>query len=204
MRLRRVLLPAIALVIGATSLHAPSFAAVVKKPVCNLVSDQPGDGQSHSLGFMQSDALDIRSGDIATGAKYVYFVLRVGTTNLNGDTWSRFNYKWAIQFDFQNITYMVQRSETTDAVSGKVTYKNTFNAGSTSTDLADSAMTITPTSIQWKVPRTSIAGLNKKPNQKLGNFQAGTWVAGGNADSANSGPVAKTYIDKWPSCVKVS
>lgn len=204
MRLRRVLFPALALLLGSTAVSAPSFAATVRKPVCYLVTDDSGDGQSHSLGFMHSDALDIRSGDIATGKKNVYFVLRLTTTKLDGDTWSRFNYKWAIQFDFQNITYLVSRTETTDTVSGKVTYTNTFNAGSSSTELSDKAVTVTPTSIQWVVPRTSITGLNKKPNQKLGNFQAGTWVAGGNADSANSGRTPKTYTDQWPSCVKVS
>jgi hypothetical protein len=200
MRLRRVLLPLVVLGLAGTSASVPAFAAARPKPVCHLITDGTGDGTSHSVGVISSSALDITSGDVATGKKTVALVLRVVTTNVANDPWAHLGYSWSMKFEVLGTSYAVIRRLTTNT-DGSVTYKDSLTIGTTTTDLpAGSSTKMDATSYTWVIPRSAVPGL-KKAKQQLVDLQAGSVVFGGNADQASS---AAKYPDLYPSCVKAA
>lgn len=192
MRLRRAVLATLAVTLSLTT----AASAAVAKPLCLLITDETGDGHSQSMGFLSSDALDIVSGDVATGKKTVVGVLRLKTTNVSStDTAGYFGFVWNLNFEVGGTKYSFERRRT--GTSGA--YIDEFQVG-TSTSAVKPTVKQDGTSITWTVPRSAVSNL-KKPKQVLKSIRGGTKVFGGNADTADG---VKTYPDLAKSCVKAA
>src|SRR5579862_3542845 len=68
---------------AALAKKAPAKKAPPQKVYCNLLLDTNAsdDGWPHGVGVINSPALSIKSADVATGAKTMVAVLRLGGTN---------------------------------------------------------------------------------------------------------------------------
>jgi hypothetical protein len=204
MRTRSVLavLAAIALV------AAPAAgAATKKKPApkpktyCNLLVDMsPGDNNWNAVPVVSSPGLDIKSGDIATGAKQMVAVLRLGSVDFKptDDHWAVLGYAWSFSanstlgqaYAFRAILELdgsVKGSATVDGQGVPVTFS------------IDSASN----SFKWVMDRKSVQAL-ARPKNVFKEFRAESQVESGTADSAATMPASDTYPDRGLSCVKAS
>jgi len=203
MQIRRTVLGLVALGLLAPVATAPATAKPKPKPkpkpVCFLITDESNDSGGS---YKSSKALDVSSADVATGAKTLVAVLRVQTTDMNGDTWAPVGYSWFVGWTIQGVKYAVTARRSLDTSKAAWTYKFAYTIGVTETDWPDSwaKPVIGPTSYTWTMPRTAIPGL-KKPGQVLTDLQSGSGALGGNADQASS---KNTYKDRTPSCVKAA
>jgi hypothetical protein len=202
MQTRRTVLALVALGLLAPVATAPASAKPKPKPpkpVCFLIKDDLNDSGGS---YKSSKALDVTSADVATGAKYLVAVVRVQTTNMDGDVWAPVGYRWFFGWTIQGVKYAVSVRRSLDTTKAAYTYKWSYTVGLTESDWPDSwpKPVITPASYSWTMPRTAVPGL-KKPGQLLVDLQAGSLALGGNADQASS---ATKYKDRTPSCVKAA
>lgn len=186
----------IAVVAVALAAPVPASAATKKKapppppPACNLITDPPGDGKSGS-GLVNSDALDIISGDIATGKNEIVAVLRL-KSNAFKDTWHYGGYTWRMA----------------GTAAGQ---KWSFRAGNDAFGTVRYAMEIGTTGIPqvtfemgpgntlvWRAKRSDVAAL-ARPNLVWTDFSANTAWLSTPADQTELSK--KVYKDKQPSCV---
>lgn len=188
---------------------APAAGAATKKPpaktkpktYCNLLVDTtPGDQSWKAVPVVSSPALDIKSGDIATGAKQVVAVLRLGSVDFNpvDDHWAVLGYAWnfaadsslGTEYSFDAILELngtVKASVTIDHQSVPFTFS------------IDSATN----SFKWVVNRKDVPSL-ARPHNVFKNFRGHSEVESGTADDAPSMPASDTYPDRGLSCLKPS
>jgi hypothetical protein len=195
MRSQRVLPGVLLAVLVATTGVAH---AARPKVICNLVTDEEGDGQSKSVGLLSSPALDVLSVDVATTKKSASVVLRLKTTKLDGDPVGQLSMEWVVNFVVKGTRYTFGR---THGAGPSGTYKNFMTIG-TDTPGPEPTMVVTSTSIQWTVPRKAVTNLKKLGVDDLTQIGGVTFVNGGNADLADGPPTLK-YRDLAPTCVKL-
>jgi hypothetical protein len=182
----------------ALSLAGPGTAAMAAKPkpkpkpVCNLITDPSGDGHASVAGaVLNSPALDILSGDIASGPKTVVGVLRVTTTNTANDNVAALGMKWALNFAVagKDYAFTVSKSSGTATPVAKLTGAPDGTAVTLKVDAG---------SYTWSVPRAAFTGL--KPKSSVFTVKsASSFVYTFNADAASA---MKPYLDQTLSCVK--
>lgn len=200
MRLRRLVLCTLALglVTSSAAMAAPKKPAPkpAPKPVCLLLTDQSGDGQSKVYPMMNSDALDIISADVVSGAKTFVAVLRLKTTKTDNDNWAMLTgMRWSMAFEVGGTSISFTRYRKAGLTPA---YQDAMTVGGGGG--ASPVTTMNDTTITWTVPRTAIPMLNKAKSS-VTNIGAVTYVNSANADDATS---KATYPDKYPSCVKAA
>jgi hypothetical protein len=199
MRLRRTLLTALLVGLAATT---SAHAAVKKKPItyCNLIKDTTGDGHSSTYSFVKSPALDIQSGDIATGKGELVAVLRLGGTNTSGDNWVTVGgYGWVMSANAGGTSYLFEM-ERRSMFRGGGDHPAVTVGG---TRLDDKVVTfkINGNNLEWHVKRSALTALNKKPGQVFSGFMAHSDFDGSTADTAEWASTTG-YPDRGLSCVK--
>lgn len=202
MRLRRTVLTALAVALAT----ATSANAAAKKPTvyCNLIKDKgTNDGRSSTYSFVTSAALDVQTGDIATGRNELVAVLRVGNMNTSGDNWVTIGgYGWVMGTEANGTKYVFE-----------MTRRSMFNGGGdhpavtvagTRLELnKDYTFKIVGTNVlEWRVKRSVLKELNKKAGQVFSAFNAHSEFNGSTADTAETNPAK--YPDRGLSCVKAS
>jgi hypothetical protein len=203
----------------AFALPTASYAATRPAPrpakVCLQLTDPDGDAYyggnnvNNPAGQPATPALDIRSGDIATGAHNLVVVLRLKTLAADPMTTggTAYEFKWTAGGVAQSVVYRTYAG-------GE--HEFTYNPGTgtaTEDDIAVAGFADPSTAtITWTVPRTKVAAL-KKPGTTFSAIGATAGVgrnvmlAGGLnpvrgstlADDASTG---KTYADLAPTCLK--
>ncbi|MDQ1748125.1 MAG: hypothetical protein QOD07_2388 [Frankiaceae bacterium] len=200
---------AVAVLAAITLVAAPAAgAATKKKPAtppkktyCNLLVDStPGDENWNLVPVVSSPGLDIKSGDIATGAKQVVAVLRLGSVDFSptSDHYAYLGYSWAFAADSTlGQEYSFTASEAFgNPVKGAAVIDGqsvpvTFSIDSSSK------------SFKWVVERKNVPSLGR-PKNVFKNFRAHSDVESGTADDAPSMPASDTYPDRGLSCLKPS
>lgn len=172
---------------SATPTTEPSYTHP-PKPVCNLVVDALGDVQ------MNVAALDIVSGDVASGSGYVAAELRLrGSSDVppDGATWT---FGWRL--GAHTYSFEATRSATQDTVARLVVTDD----GGTSTTAPATAVFEGPR-IHWTTPRANVPDLATATTFTglRATTARGTAPATTTADQATSNA---TYTDQYPSCVK--
>lgn len=114
------------LLTGVLAVGATTATAAVKKPVCNLVTDEAGD--TAYLALPASDTIDILSADIASDGKKLTAVLRVKKYTAN-ETATVHGKRFIVAFEGAGLKPMYLTL--LDYPVGQV-----FNFGSTSVDAA--------------------------------------------------------------------
>jgi hypothetical protein len=183
----------------ALSLAGPGTAAMAAKPkpkpkpVCNLITDRAGDGHATVAGeVLNSPALDILGGDLASGPKTVVGVLRVTTTNTTNDNIAALGMRWALNFAVAGKEYSFSVSKS----SGTATPVAKLNGGPGIVP----TLKVDAGSYTWSVPRAAFTGL--KPKSSVFTVEsASSFVSSFNADAASA---MKPYVDQTLSCVKAS
>jgi hypothetical protein len=208
MNLRYGLPLAAVLVLGAT----PAFAGPKPKPQptsCLLVTDDTGDA-AQAAG-PSSDALDIVSGDVGSGAKNLVVVLRLKSFAIDTMTTTGASYDFA--FNVGAAQQKVQLTRYSDGT-GAATYDaDTSTATGTSVNAVPVAYILdtSAATITWLVSRKTVPQLATKGvkftglaatarpsvNNNLPGASGSLTVM--NGDSASS---PKGYVDSTPTCVK--
>jgi hypothetical protein len=193
MRLRPALLTGLALAIATTaSPVSPAATAAVR--YCNILSDVKGDGDGGFYFFIESPALDIISADIATGKNELVAVLRLASLTTESDNWQYTGgFGWNMGATLSGVDYTF--GYTRPGFDGEPYHG--VKVGNTSPNYT---FAIEGTSLVWRIKRSELASLNKKPNQSFTEFRATTDAWGSTADTATA--PGKKYPDKAPSCVK--
>jgi hypothetical protein len=190
--------PALAAAAALTLLVAPAVDAVAKakpkpKPLCTLLTDITGDGKMNLAPVVSSPALDIVSGDIATGSKTMVAVLRLGSTDYSpaNDPWARSGYDW----------YLATTSTLGHSYSFTVSlgYLGTMTPAATvdgQTVAVD--FKVVGNTFQWTMQRKLSPDLSR-PKNVLHEFRAGSNVESTSADRALTSTTK--YPDRASSCV---
>ncbi len=201
-------------------------------PVCNLITDAPGNGYVFNAGSVdtalnaipgqgQDDALDILSADVATNSTTLTTVIRVKkavTSSSNSPT----GLQW--QFSFNVGSTNIQTSVTSDPAGGVEglwayaatgsnsiggpmtavidTVKNEIRASVPLADLSKQ-VTIKP-GVRLDTLAASSSGVIVVPDQKSDPVFGGkTPIATLNTPAGQSASSTKTYVAGLPSCVTV-
>jgi hypothetical protein len=214
MTVRPLALAALAALALPTASYAANRPAPKPAKVCFQLTDEQGDAyvgsaNNNPAGQPATPALDIVSGDIATGARNLVAVLRLKTldsdpTLVGGAT---YELKWTAGGIAQSVVYRLFAGGETEFV---------YNPGTgtaTEDDFAVAGFADKATStITWTIPRSKVAAL-KKPGTKFAGLSAtagigrNVMLAGGvnpvrgstGSDTAETG---KTYTDLAPTCLK--
>jgi hypothetical protein len=198
-RTRRVVLSLLALGLVATGSSAT--AATKPKPpppVCNLMTDEPGDGHDQTLKPVSSPTLDIVGGDVATGKKTIVSVLRVKSTTVAGDKVAERGIHWQAQVTVGPKQINFDRHVTTNFVSGAQTIDDSFTVTGVTVDPKVLKVTMNATEIRWTIPRSAVPGLKAKASfTGIGGFTRDFWGAADNGVS-----LTRNYVDLTPSCLK--
>lgn len=150
-RLRSATAAAVAL--GLVSVTGATAAAPRRTPPCRIFTDKEGDGKpTLAAGLIKSDALDIVSGDIGSGKRYVQAVLRLKSSNYKDD-WSTFGYKWIFEFTVAGQKYYLT------ATANKNSTTPTFHFKMPDGSYNDSGLTgrIGGNAVTWTMPRSKLA-----------------------------------------------
>lgn len=205
-RLRTALaLTAVATVgIAGSAVAAPAKKAAA--PVCNLITDEKGDGGGV---FPYSDSLDIVSADIASNAKLVTAAIRVAKYTASDSDTAPTGRAWYLEF-------MVPSAETPLWLGAQVTptgtlfrygwvdgsIRRSLGAVEGKIDEAKNELRITAPIGAW-AERGSV-----KPGAKVSSLTAASYnfvgaaAAGGSLQPGDDAAGNKTYIGGTASCVK--
>jgi hypothetical protein len=201
---RRLGLPLVAvLALGA----APALAAPKAAPSCLLVTDDPGDA-SPGAG-PSSDAVDIISGDLGSGAKNLVVVLRLKSfaTDTVTTTGATYVFAWTAGSTPQSVQ-LLQYSDGTRAASFKP--DNSFGSNVPAIPVAF-AIDAANATITWSIPRRVVPELKKKgvkfsaldvsarPATNTNLPTGSSSITALNGDAASS---PRTYVDSTATCVK--
>ena len=175
--------PAIAVALGTALIVTGSAQAKVKpkppKPVCNLLTDAPGDAAliGPPAPDPSNDALDILSADVAADAKNVTAVIRVKKLAKTAPTFAPTGIQWRVGFTADDVVFSMAAH--TNALGTEVydaSYKTTvggslYSGGVTGQfDLAKNEIHITaPTSL-------FSAQATIKPGKVLSALTANTYI----------------------------
>lgn len=190
MRLRRLLVPAVLVALTAATGHA---GAVTKS--CKLLKDDSGDGRSNNVSAVESPALDILSGDVATGKTEMVAVLRLGSTNTTSDNYAFLaGMNWALGVKLNGTDYLFKA----EMPPLGTTWRKSVTVGDAA--VAIKQFTVDGSSFTWKIDRSALKTLNVKPGQSFNQFHAVSNWNGSTADTALMPPTVK-YKDRSLSCV---
>lgn len=168
---------------------------------CNALTDVEGDGvhqgeaslprqvQPYKPWVLNSSALDLLSADLATGPTTVVGVLRLKTTNLDGDPLAPLGMRWVFGFEVGGANYNF------DLYRGPDGQRHGMRTGNTV--LSPPTVSVDATTITWTAPRSAFATLTT--GATFDQMYAGSFLFGGNADVMTGG--SRTYVDLDPSCV---
>lgn len=181
-------------------------AATAKpKPVCNQIVDDTGDGNPSVIGLAPAgpshDALDIVSGDIATGAKNMVIAIRLKSldkdaTLVGGAT---YRFVWTIGTVNQDVALYVNDDGSQHADFRPDT-ADSFNRVPVAVATVPSAATIL-----FTIPRRANKAL--KPKASISGLATSTAIAfnHGNNNSSTGADTASSprkYTDGSPTCLK--
>ena len=178
----------LALLLGLAG--APTADAA--KIPCNVLSDDKGDGEMDATG-LSSPALDIISGDIATGKTELVAVLRVASTSVSSDPVGQVGVSWALAVTVKGEEWSFYASS---GFGPGYKISSGVRIGSQEFDVP---VVVTPTSFTWKIKRSQIKALSQ-PKQVLKKIRANTGAGGFGGDAALN--ENSSYVDRAPSCVK--
>jgi hypothetical protein len=186
---------------------ATAATAKAPKAACNLITDRHDDAYllSTSATTVALPELDVQSVDLASGARTVVVVMRLGSTKFaaqqlltGGGTWSVTYHVWGV---------VVTLDYTMAPGAGGPTFTAT---GSISRDgRASTAVPVTAdvsgTMLRWTMPRSALTELAKRRGIFSALFAQAN--AGGLAhdyapDDGRAAPA--TYLDRSASCVKAA
>jgi hypothetical protein len=193
--------PALALGLCAAVVTTGVAGAAAKppakpKPVCNLVTDETGDGSF--IVTPNAKALDVVSADIASGAKTVKAVIRVAgmeshpTTALGVEYKINFTVGGVSQFlRYQNSTGLGEYYDFGD--------QSGTNGGSVSNGDADGAIDKAKGTITITAPKSAFPGMK---NGTATDIVVRSYVSlGAVFEEADDAVGTKPYKDMTPSCV---
>lgn len=196
MRLQRAVLTGLVLALPTSTMTVADAAPRPPAKLCNLVVDDTGDYKGGTYSGQASNAVDILSADIATGKTELVAVMRVPTTDTSNDTWRKLgSYEWLVGANLNGVDYKLKYKVNSQFAND--TGVATAEVGNTTPPVT---VTVKPTEIIWKIKRTDLPSLTKRPNQIFTAIRATTSVWGGSADTATAEQGTK-YPDKAPSCV---
>jgi hypothetical protein len=204
MRTRSVLAAAAAFALivapaaGAATKHKPK-PKPKPKVYCNLLTDPSGDGTSKTVLLEKSSGLDVLGGDLATGAKTMVAVLRLGSTNFSSDTWAKTGYSW--RFGAQSNlgqTYLFNAS----LAAGSGVLTNSAAVDGTGVHV-DFAIDKTKNTLTWTIQRKDVPNLGR-PHNIFAHFFADSYGFVGNADNTTATAATDVYPDKGLSCIHAS
>lgn len=186
--------------LAAAVLASPANAA----GVCLQLVDDAGDGTNGAL--PNQNALDILSGDIATGRKNLVAALRMKSVKADPALVGGMTYKLA--FASSGTPYVLTyRQFGTGEREATLTVGSGTDVTTTSVDFLVDEGTAT---ITWIVARKNIPAL-KKPGAKFSQLAANSYAATNlivasaqsrNASSADDASSGKTYVDGTTTCLK--
>jgi hypothetical protein len=187
MRLRSLVPVTIALALVAPM---SAHAAVKKKPptYCNVLTDDPKDENRPYL--------NVLSADIATGKNELVAVLRMQSTDFPKDL-------IVSELDYAHWTFGV----TLNGVDYDFVYDQKWFHGAKSHGASvakqgvEHTFAIEGNNYVWRIKRSALPSLNKKPGQKFTQFHAESWYRDSSDDHAYA-PPKNFYPDKGLSCVK--
>jgi len=208
----RLLRPALTLgVLGLLATAGLAGAALAPKPVCNLVTDEKGDG----TGFLFTDAdylpndpqLDLVSGDIATNGKMITAVIRtaeLALTDSNAPTGRIFYANFTVGEATLWLAAELDRAGAGSFAAGFTeTRRTALGAATGVVDVGKKEIRITaPMSIFAEKAKikggVKILDLNLLAQRFLGDR-----AVVGVTPSADAATGGKTYVAGAPSCVTV-
>lgn len=174
-----------------------SYAAKAKpkpkpKPVCNLLTDETGDGSWDLAPPVSTKTLDIVGGDLATGSKQMVAVLRLGSTDFASDPYSHLGYNYS--FAATSTLGQVYSFTAIYGLTGLFTWAATVD-GKTVNGVKFSAAN---NMLTWTIDRSASPNL-ARPKNVFHIFRAQSQVESSSADSALN--TTNTYADRALSCV---
>lgn len=200
-RLPHLALAALLVAGTGTAQAAPPKKKPVK-PVCNLITDDPGDGHSMLLALSNaepilksvvpsSDALDILKGDFATGAKTIKAVMTMAS--LTKDAWTTYEIVYRASFSVGSTPFKFELTQGANRSDDA-----TFSQGSNELGAASVSIDPAKKTITFTVARSLAKAL--KAGSKIDQLSFGTKALETNADTASNDKVV--YVDRTPSCLK--
>ena len=196
MRLQRAVLTGSVLALATSTMSVADAAPRPPAKVCNLVIDDTDDYKGGAWSGQASNAVDILSADIATGKTELVAVIRVPTTDTASDTWRKLgSYEWLVGANLNGVNYKLKYK--VNSTFGSDRGEATAEVGNTTPPVK---VEVKAQEIIWRIKRTDLPSLTKRPNQVFTAIHATTSVWGGSADDALAEKDVK-YLDKRPSCV---
>lgn len=186
--------------LSAAALAVPASAA--SRVTCLQIVDPSGDGTVLGVAPQGQDALDILSGDVATGKRNLVAAVRVKSLNAQTPVGGR---QYAFGFTAGSAYLLTYTVDIDGATRAAVSQDNTATTIS-----VDAAIDTASGTITWTVPRKSFAAL-KKPGAKITGLNAKASYAiamslpGSRTDFATPSDTAstgKSYSDMTPTCLK--
>ena len=198
MNRRLVTLAAAAL--SAAALAVPATAA--GKTLCLQIVDPSGDGSIMDVAPQTQDALDILSGDIATGKKNLVAAVRVKSLSSTTPVGGR---QYAFGFTAGSTYLLTYTVDLDGATRAAVSQDNTGTTISVEATVDTASGTIT-----WTVPRKSFPALKKAGAKLTGlnakaSYAAAMSLPGSRTDATTPSDTASTgrsYTDLTPTCLK--
>lgn len=181
----------------AAALTLPSSASGAA--VCHLVRDGAKDTTLASpLTAVSGSSVDIRSVDVATGAKTLVVVLRLGSSNVAADPAATLGLTWDVMFRIGNAGHRFGRR----LGPGGVVLGDTATAAGK--PIAGVKTKVAGNAVTWTVPRSAVPKLRGR-GAVLTGFYASTWTPLLTYDQApDSGSGGGSYTDRQRSCVKAA
>jgi hypothetical protein len=182
--------------LALSALTAVALAVPAQASTCNLLVDVAGDGiWSLGAGVVNSPQLDIRSGDVASGATTVVAVLRM--TSLVDNVYSQLGPGWSIGWRINGHAYTADLRR---GIGPNPNYIATFESPSGTVITPAWSYDLGTGVITWTIPRAALPDL-ATPGQTFTDIAAATRLLSYSADQANS---TATYVDQTASCVPAS
>ena len=152
-------------------------------PVCPpMLTDSSGDSRTAEL--------DIVSADVRSNRKAATFTVTLSIAGVFATNTLPGSKQWELSWVVGGKAFNVRRRDDL-GVDGYHTYY-VFGDGHHAYDFAANAVRVTPSSIQWSVPRAWLPILKKLKNPTFVDLHASTSSYGFGFDSAGS---SRTYVD---------
>ena len=189
--------PAVAVLLATSVVAGGAAVAAPKvKPVCNIVTDDKGDGTL--IATPNAKPLDIVSADIATGKKTVTAILRLD--GLGSDPMTTLGVEYKINFTVGGVSQFLRYQNST-GLGETYDYgdQSGANAGSTSKGTADGAIDVAKGTITISAPKSEFAGMKGGTATEI---VARSYVSlGALFEAADTAEGAVPYKDLTPSCL---
>jgi uncharacterized protein GlcG (DUF336 family) len=194
----------LAVLLSATGLNAAQAAA--RKPLCLQVVDPSGDGTA--LAGQKSDAVDIVSGDIATGKRNLVAAMRLSSVEADQfqATGASYIWSWTVGGVAQSVAYHVYADGSATGRFDADTSGGSLTDEQNVTAVADRATN----TITWTVPRKLVAALKGKGAKfsaftltvKLGVNHRVSGEGRSQIIESDRAQAGKTYVDGTSTCLK--